>query len=80
MATFSDAVLESLTSQFAVNGASVEGEAISYLSTKLRERGFVVGAVYEFEKKLASAGFVIVVGRNRRGQAARVVTKEGAWS
>lgn len=56
-------------------GNEFKGQAISFLQKSLREEGWrKFGGRWGFEGLLQRKGFVVITGRNRRGQKAQVVT------
>lgn len=70
-----DAILDLLGETYTVNGQPVQGQAISFLHSSLRDKGWRnLGGLGDFESLVESLGFRVVEGRNRRGGKARVVT------
>jgi hypothetical protein len=56
-------------------GASIQGNAVSFVQDSLRYDGWKnLGYLSDFEEVLKRAGFKIVAGRNHRGRRCRIVT------
>jgi len=69
---FSDDIMELLFDGYSVEGESVTGQAISYLQTHIKTKGWRF-ANWDFENILSQAGFLITTGTNSRNQTCMVV-------
>lgn len=63
------------SSYFDLKGNPVEGQAVSFALTSMREKGWKnLGNLNDFETSCENRHFTIIPGRNRRGQPCRIVT------